>query len=115
MTPRAWYPGGFFQNGSITYSDVHDFLRLTLVDHVSRYMIFSHVHTAFDKYKFAINPNVRICSIPLPSRNIKAREPEFDIDLERDEGGDVMSRLSGMDGGKVMWEMRWLTDWGIIR
>lgn len=32
--------GGFFQNGSITYSDVHDFLRLTLVNHVSRYTLY---------------------------------------------------------------------------
>lgn len=105
-------------------------------------MMFAHVHAAFDKYEFAINPNVRICPVPCnkcthdlqanyritcflpdvfgidgrhmylnplapaneqPLRelllhhwqqavlcNMKGRGPEFDIDLDTDEGGDVM-------------------------
>lgn len=51
--------------------------------------------------------------------NMKGRGPEFDIEVERDEGGDeggdVMGQLSEMDGGKVMWEMMMADRWKIIR
>lgn len=37
--------------------------------------------------------------------NMKGRGPEFDIDLEKGDGGDVMGLLSKMDVEKAMWEM----------
>lgn len=36
--------------------------------------------------------------------NIKGRALEFDINFSKDGGGDFIGQLSGMGGGKAVWE-----------